>query len=121
VSALQWGFAVGALGAAVAGFMALALAMDRHHRDSRGRAPAPRQAAALRGLGACALLLSLLASLARQGAAQGWVLWCGVLTAAALAVVLLLSYAPRRAAMAGAAAAGCALLALLGAVVLGRG
>ena len=43
------------------------------------------------------LLLALAACLLERGPAQGWVLWLGVLTAAALAQMLALSYAwPRR-------------------------
>jgi hypothetical protein len=106
---------LGALGTAWGGFTALALAMDRHHRDSYGGEPAPRRVAWLRVLGTAGLLASLLASLQRQGATQGWVLWCGVLTAAALAVVLGQCYWARRTAALGlAAGAGGVLLALAG-------
>jgi len=81
--------------AAAAGFTALALAMDRHHEDVFGRGKAPGAARRwLRAGGSAGLLASLLASLAARGPAQGWVLWLGVLTAAALAVVLALSYGP---------------------------
>ncbi|WP_298924483.1 DUF3325 family protein [uncultured Ramlibacter sp.] len=84
--------------AAACGFAALALAMDRHHEDAFGRGRTPGAARRwLRAGGSAGLLVSLLASLAVQGPTQGWVLWLGVLTAAALAVVLALSYGPRRA------------------------
>jgi hypothetical protein len=83
---------------AFGGFTALALAMDRHFEDyyGRGKAPGPGWRHALRGAGTVALVLSLLASLASHGRSQGWVLWLGVLTAAALAVVVVLSYVLRQ-------------------------
>ena len=103
---------------AFSGFAALGLAMDRHHEDSYGRGSSPGlRRPWLRGAGTLGLLLSLAACLAVQGPTQGWVLWLGVLTAGALAVVGVLSYAPRRAARlaaaAGAVAAVAALLALI--------
>ena len=58
------------------------------------------------------LLLSLSASLGLQGPTQGWVLWLGMMTAAALAVVGIASYAPRRATRIGMAAALLAVLSL---------
>jgi len=100
-----WPLATGAFSAALAGFAALALAMDRHFEDSCGRGREPgRMRPWLRVGGSAALLLSLAASLSLAGPAQGWVLWCGVLTADAWVLALLLSYAPRR-------APRCALLA----------
>jgi hypothetical protein len=92
---------------AFAGFTALSLAMDRHHEDSfgRGREPGPRRRW-LRLGGLLGLSASCAASLSLQGAAQGWVLWAGMLTAGAFAVVLMLTYAPRRIAVAGIVA-GC--------------
>lgn len=103
--------AAAALAAAFSGFSALGLTMERHHEDSfgRGRAPGTHRPW-LRWAGSVGLLVSLAASLALAGPAQGWVLWCGVLTAAALAVVLVFSYAPRRASP---LAIACAWMALL--------
>lgn len=77
---------------AVAGFFSLALAMDRHFEDwfGRGRGPA-RARLPLRTAGISGLLASLLACLATHGSSQGWVLWFGVMTAAAIVVVLALS------------------------------
>lgn len=94
------------------GFTALGLAMDRHHEDSygRGTSPGPRRPW-LRGAGMLGLLLSLAACLAIKGPAQGWVLWLGVLTAGALAVVGMLSSAPRYAAPLGGLAVALAGLA----------
>ncbi|WP_374608621.1 DUF3325 domain-containing protein [Diaphorobacter nitroreducens] len=82
---------------AFAGFTALALAMERHFEDlfGRGKSMGAAQRMGLRTAGAVALALALGACLLSHGASQGWVLWLGVLTAAALGVVLLLSYGPR--------------------------
>lgn len=83
---------------AFGGFTALALAMDRHFEDRYGRAAklGDGRRNGLRWGGSLALVLSLLASLASHGTSQGWVLWLGVLTGAALAVVVALAYMPRR-------------------------
>ncbi len=88
--------ATAAFSAALGGFAALGLAMERHFQDSFGRNATPgRWLPWLRLGGVAGLVLSLLACLAVQGATQGWVLWWGVLTAAAATVVCVLSYAPR--------------------------
>jgi hypothetical protein len=59
------------------------------------------------------LLLSLATCLTLKGPTQGWVLWLGMLTAGALTVVGMLSYAPRRAATLAASASIAAGLAAL--------
>ncbi len=101
-----------ALCAAFSGFTALSLAMDRHHEDTFGRGTsAGAKTPWLRFGGTLALLLSLVACLALRGASQGWVLWCGVLTASALILVVLLSYAPKRMPQAGMVAAAAMLMA----------
>jgi hypothetical protein len=109
--------AVSSLCAAFSGFTALGLAMGRHWEDSMGRGSEPGTLRRwLRLAGTAGLALSLLASLALQGPAQGWVLWLGMLTAGALAVVPMLSYAPRWAPTAGiAGAAAMTLSGILGA------
>jgi hypothetical protein len=114
-----WPLAVTAWCTAFSGFAALGLAMDRHHEDSYGRGTSPgARRPWLRAAGTLGLLLSLLACLAIQGPTQGWVLWLGVLTAGALVLVGVLSYAPRRVALlamvAGAASALAMLLVLTG-------
>lgn len=87
-----------AFSAALTGFAALSLAMDRHYEDYKGRGKVP--SAALRRWmqlgGALGLALSLWAAIGDYGSAQGWVFWFGAMTVAALAVVLTLSYAPTR-------------------------
>ncbi|WP_049456138.1 DUF3325 domain-containing protein [Stenotrophomonas maltophilia] len=77
---------------AAAAFACLAMAMERHHRDVTGHAPAAARRRVLRLLGATAMLASLAASIAAWGAAQGFVGWCGVLAAGAGAMVLWLSF-----------------------------
>jgi drug/metabolite transporter (DMT)-like permease len=110
-----WTLAVAAVCMAFSGFAALGLAMDRHHEDSYGRGSSPgARRPWLRVAGTFGLLLSLAACLRIQGPPQGWVLWLGVLTAGALGVVGLLSYAPRRAAR---MAAGAGVLAVLTALL----
>jgi hypothetical protein len=79
-----------------AGFVCLCLAMQRHHEQALGhrRIPPPLR----RRLAGGGWLL-LAASLALLVHAAGWglglVIWTGLLTAAALPVVVLLTYRPR--------------------------
>jgi hypothetical protein len=88
--------ATAAFSAALGGFAALGLAMERHFQDSFGRNTAPGHWLPWLRLGGVAgLALSLLTCLAVQGSTQGWVLWWGMLTVAAATVVSVLSYAPR--------------------------
>jgi len=109
-----------AFAGALAGFLALSLAMDRHHEDAYGRGTTPgRRRPWLRAAGTALLLLSLGASLGLQGATQGWVLWFGVLTAAALQVVGIVGYAPRQAARIGLCAALLAVASLLPGLLAG--
>ena len=84
-----------AFACAFAAFVALSLAMERHFRDIMGSQHGgfARWQPRLRIAGAAGLLASLAACLLVQGMAQGWVLWLGVLSAAALAQVLALAYA----------------------------
>ncbi len=113
-----WLLVVTAWCTAFSGFAALSLAMDRHHEDSYGRGKSPgARRPWLRLAGTLALLLSLAACLAIQGPTQGWVLWSGVLTAGALVVVGVLSYAPRRAAPVASAAIVVAVITAVIAVL----
>lgn len=108
---------IGALAAALGGFCALSLAMDRHYEDSFGRGREPgRWRAWLQAGGSLALLLSLAGCWALRGAAQGTVLWCGVLTVGGVLTALTLTYAPRHALRLLAGAGGLALVLLLVAV-----
>lgn len=105
-----------ALAAAIAGFAALSLAMDRHWEQLHGRGAEPAAAVRrrLRHAGSAGLLASLLACIALRGAAQGWVAWAGMLTAAAITLALTLTYAARGVARIGWGAAALALAALAG-------
>ncbi|KIP87205.1 MULTISPECIES: DUF3325 domain-containing protein [unclassified Stenotrophomonas] len=73
-------------------FACLALAMERHHRDVAGYPPAAARRRLLRLLGCGSLAASLAASIGAWGIAWGVVGWCGVLAAAAGAMVLWLSF-----------------------------
>jgi hypothetical protein len=107
--------AILSLCAAFSGFTALGLAMDRHWEDAFGRGSSAGPLRHwLRAGGAAGLWLSLMASLELTHNAQGWVVWFGVMTIAAIGVVLVLSYAPQRAkAIGSAATAGVVLAGLL--------
>ena len=86
-----------ALVAALAGFAALGLAMHKHHRAVFGEPASRRLMIALRSTGWVLLALSFAASVAGSGWAVGPVLWLGLLTLAALAVALLLTFGARKA------------------------
>jgi hypothetical protein len=106
-----------ALTLAYAGFTALALAMHRHHEEVFGsrRIPALRRRG-LRVAGWALLAASFPAAVAGWGWTMGPVLWCGLLTAAAAPLVLLLPVAPR---LAAGLATAAPVVALLG-VIAGR-
>lgn len=80
----------------LAGFAALALAMDRHHQARTGARPARPRKRLLQAAGALALTLSLTATIAGFGLAYGPIVWLGLLTAGAAPVLLALTYAPAR-------------------------
>lgn len=85
-----------ALALAYAGFLALALAMDRHAAEMRAmrRVPPPRRRALQSG-GTVLVGLSLWASVTAWGPAFGVVGWLGALTGGALVLVLVLALVPR--------------------------
>jgi len=98
-------------GFAWAGMAALSLAMDRHHAQATGRSePTRMRRTGLRTAGAFMLIASLGSSVLTYGWGVGTAAWCGWLTAGALPVALLLTYAPR-------AVPGLLALAILGAAV----
>ena len=76
------------------GFGALALSLDRHHRDALGGRVPTGRALPLRLGGWGLLAASLAAAVALEGWNFGPVQWVGALTGAALLVVALLSYRP---------------------------
>ncbi|GEP03230.1 DUF3325 domain-containing protein [Methylobacterium oxalidis] len=95
-----------------AALAALALSLDRHHRDAfLTRAPRAR-ARTLRLAGWAGILASLAVAVAFEGWNFGPVQWIGALTGAALLVVVLLSYRPRWLRPAALAALPLALVAL---------
>lgn len=81
---------------AFAGFAALCLSMERHAKQVIGAVllPPRRRLAAAAGWGL--LALSLAPALQRYGVSVGITAWLGFLGFAAVAVGLLLSYAPRQ-------------------------
>lgn len=110
-----------ALTSALGGFTALSLAMDRHWEGLHGRGNVPSDSTRrkLRWSGSGGLLVSLLVCLFVWGASQGWVAWAGMLTAAAIGLVLVLSYAGRAIVRVGWAAGGVSAAAVA-LVLLGR-
>ena len=80
----------------VVGFICLSLSMKRHFRQLWPQsAPARSVVWLLRCVGYGALTAALLPAINKLGVSIGIVLWCGLLTAAALTVSLLLAYRPR--------------------------
>ncbi|WP_295996972.1 DUF3325 family protein [Rugamonas sp.] len=102
------------LGAALAynGMAALCLATERQYGQWRGRgaSPTPALRRGLRLAAALALSLAAVACIADAGAAVGIILWLGELSAAALLVAGLWTYATRAALPLGAVALAAALL-----------
>ena len=84
---------------AYAGFAAVCLALDRHYRQVWGRPPARCTATLLRVVGYPLLGLAAVPCVAALGGATGFVMWLGVLSAAALPLIFLLPFAPRAAAL----------------------
>lgn len=90
-----------------AGMAGLCLAMDRHHAQVWGHDATPAACSGLRLAGWLLLAAALLPCVWGWGGSVGTVVWLGFLSAGALGVVGVLSYAPRWAA-GGALAAGLA-------------
>ncbi|RYY72753.1 MAG: DUF3325 domain-containing protein [Comamonadaceae bacterium] len=80
---------------ATAGFVALALGMERHRGQLLRRTPLRREAIAWRFAAAILLVGALGCAIARSGAAAGTVLWIGMLSPGALLVVALLAWRAR--------------------------
>ncbi|CAN5325981.1 hypothetical protein BH10PSE18_BH10PSE18_20920 [soil metagenome] len=104
-----------AFGLAYAGMAALCLAMDRHHAQVWRRDASPAFRRALQAAGWTLIALAAVPCVRSWGGSVGTVLWLGWLSAAALALVLLLSYRPR---LAAAFAVLCGPLALGGLTAL---
>lgn len=95
------------------GLSALALSLDRHHRDAFLIRIPPARARALRLAGWAGLCLSLALATMLEGWNFGPLQWVGALTGAALLVVAILSYRPGWLRPAALAAVPLALAALL--------
>ncbi len=95
--------------AAYAGFTALLLAMDRHHRAMMTGTLTPGRRLALRAAGLLALAVSLLVSLAMEGG-TGVVQWFGLLAAAATMLAMIATYQPGLAPPVGLAALSVAAI-----------
>ena len=81
---------------AYAGFSALCLAMERHHEQVfRSRRIPPRRRRVLAGGGWLLLGASALPLVHALGWGMGLVFWAGILTATAMPLAMLLTYAPR--------------------------
>ena len=105
-----------ALGLTYAGMASLSLAMDRHHGQVFGRDAAPSVRRALQLAGSVLLALAIWPCVAGWSATVGVVAWFGFLSAGALAVALLLPYAPQllfRSSLLAAVAALAGLVILL--------
>lgn len=87
-----------------AGFAALSLSMERHHRQVWARLPKGRAALGYRLAGFGLIAAALAPSMAAWGGSVGVVAWLGLLTIGALGVALLLTAVPRAVPWAGAAA-----------------
>jgi hypothetical protein len=98
-----------------AGMAALALAIDRHHRQAFGADAAPTARNALRGAGSLLLALAVTPCVHLWGPGAGVVAWTGMLTTGALLSTLLLPYWPRKLVP---SATGAAALGLIGIGVL---
>lgn len=106
-----FGFAT-ALAFACAGWAALSMGMDRHYADMHGRGvvPAAAMRRRCRAMGVLALAASFAVGVVLEGWSVGAVFCLGTMTAAAIVLVPILTYAPRRGISFGRAAGMLALL-----------
>ena len=95
-----------------AGMAGLCLAMDRHHSQV-WKHKAPTRQRLLRVAGGLLLAVAVWPCVLIWGGAVGPVVWLGMLSVGAFALVLLLPYRPRTAALLAAIAAGAGLPTLL--------
>lgn len=111
-------FGMSAFAAAVAGFLALGLTMERHWQEACGALRRPRVRNTVQALGALALLLSLLCCAQLRAQGQGFTLWIGCLTAAVWIAIGLLTHDLPTSARALRIVAAAATAACLAAIVL---
>lgn len=79
---------------AIIGFASLALSMHRHHRDLFSCPPSRLRSVGFSLIGWCLLISSFWVCIVSSGWAIGPVLWVGILTIAALIIVLALTFGP---------------------------
>lgn len=91
---ISWLHAAASLGLAYLGMLGLCLGMARHYRQRYHHPLPPGRGRALRLAGWSGCLLALAPCLTGWGAAQGAVLWIGLLSAAATGLVFLLAWRP---------------------------
>lgn len=106
-----------ALGLCFTGMTALALAIDRHHRQVYGDDAPARKRYLLRAAGALLLALAVVPCVLLWGAGAGLVAWIGMLTIGALLAAFLLPYWPARVAPLATAAGALSLAGLAGLVL----
>jgi hypothetical protein len=97
-----------------AGLSGLCLAMDKHHRQALRRSGSAAGARGLRAIGGVLLALSGVYSVIAWGASVGPIAWFGMLSAAAVLIVVLLPYAPRALAHGAVGAGVGGLLIMMG-------
>lgn len=85
-------FGISAFAAAVAGFLALGLTMERHWQEACGAVCRPHLRTTVQALGALALTVSLLCCAQLRAQGHGFVPWIGCLTAAVWIAIGLLAY-----------------------------
>ncbi|MCB5190026.1 DUF3325 domain-containing protein [Methylobacillus arboreus] len=99
---------------AYAGMTAFCLGMEKHYAQARdGAVLSPASRKWLKAIGWSLLALGILSSAYGWGWSIGLVAWTGFVSAAAISLVLLLSYSPNLLTKAGVSVAGIGLLALL--------
>ena len=108
------GFVTG-LSLAYGSWTALCIGMDRHYADihGRGKAPEEKNRMICRLLGTIGLLLTLFVCVKLQGWSVGAVMCIGTMTAGALLLTLLLTYAPEHVVSAGKLATAVSVLSSL--------
>ena len=84
---------------AYSGLAAICFAMPSHWRKLAGGALSPRMSTVLRIAGSIALLLSLVTCFRMHGFAIGSLVWLGVLSCTGLALIGLVAWTPRGAAL----------------------
>lgn len=99
---------------AYAGMLGLCQGLERHYKQVWQRSPSPALRLSLRALGWLGLLLSLLLCAQAWGWSMGAVAWFGVISLAAMVLVMLLPYWPRFAVALVAAVPAWGILQLLG-------